>query len=73
MIVNKVIIRSKKVDTIQLILLNRSDKMLLNVVFTLWYNSNLIFLGQLREARILDHNYSKSMILKKAKNIINLA
>lgn len=47
--------------------------MLSNITFALKCNSNLISLGQLKKARILYHNHSKSIILKKAGNIIGLA
>lgn len=68
--INKNIIRWEKVGIIQLVLLNGSDITLLNIVFVLRCNSKLISLGQLKEARILYHNYPKKMILKKAENII---
>lgn len=67
MIVYGDIIRLKKVDTIQLALINRLDITLSNVVFTLRCNSNLISLNQLREARILYHNYPENIILIKTK------
>lgn len=73
MIANRDIIRSEKVSTIQLALLNRLNITLLNIAFTLRYDSNLISLGQLKKARISYHNHPKSIILKKTRNIIGLA
>lgn len=71
-IANKNIIRSEKVDIIQLALLNGLDIILADIVFALRCNSYFIFLDQLREARILYHNHFESMILKKTGNIIGL-
>lgn len=66
------IIKSKKVDKIQLTLLNRSNIMLSNVAFTPKYNSNFISFGQLKKVEILYHNHFKRIILKKTRNIIGL-
>lgn len=67
------IIRSKEVGTIKLTLLNGSDMTLSNVAFAPRCDSNLISLGQLREAGISYHDHPESMILKKAGIIIGSA
>lgn len=72
MIADRDIIRSEKVDIIQLALLNKLDIMLSNVTFASRCNFNLISFGQLREARLSYHNHLRSIILKKARNIICL-
>lgn len=43
---------------------------LLNLIFLPRYNFNLIIFSQIKKARILYYNYLKSIIFKKAKNII---
>lgn len=73
MIVDREIIRLEEVSIIKLTLLNATDIVLSNVVYTSRYDSNLISFSQLREVGIPYYNYPKSMILKKAKNIIGLA
>lgn len=72
MTANKDIIRSEKIDIIQLGLLNKWDITLSNIAFFSKCDFNLISFGQLREVGNLYYNYPKSMILKKTENIIGL-
>lgn len=72
MTAGKDIIRLREVGTIQLLLKNRSEMILFNVAFALRYDSNLISLGQVREARISYHNHPNNMILKQSRSIIRL-
>lgn len=67
---NRIIFKLEEIGIIKLILLNKTDMMLLNIAYLLRCNFNLIFFSQLRKARILYYNYLKNIILKKAENII---
>ena len=66
------VIRSREVETVYLSF--QSGKMiLLNVVYILKFDSNLISLGHLHESGISYHDYPYSMILKQGNSRIRLA
>lgn len=73
MTVNREIIRLEKLVGIKkLTLLNRINMILSNIAYTLRCNSNLIYLSQLKNVKILYYNYLKRIILKTTRNIISI-
>lgn len=58
------IIWTQKVDTIHFYLQTDTIMTLLNIIYTLKYDSNLISLDQFHESVILYHNHPNSIILK---------
>lgn len=64
------IIRVNEVGTIKLTLLNRINMRLLNVAYTSRWDFNFIYFSQLMEAKISYYDYSESLMLKKARNVI---
>ena len=66
------IIQSQKVGTIYF-LLQRRKTSLLNILYTLNCNSNLILLGQFCESGISYHDYADFMILKQESSPIGVA
>lgn len=64
-IANRDTIRLEKIGMIKLILLNKLDTILSNIAFALRFDLNLISFRQLKEVEILNHAYSKVIIIKK--------
>lgn len=68
------IIYSQEIGTVYLLLESEKTIMtLLNDVYALKYNSNLILLRQLRKSGILYHNHTNSIIFKQKKNTLRVA
>lgn len=72
MIAYKNIIKLKNDYIKKLTILHGSDMTLSNMVFVLKYDIKYIFIGHLKETRILYHDYFKNIVLKMAKNFIDI-